>query len=125
MWQVSPPIEPFENSFFRCLFCIRHWVRSQDFSSIVYSLLTATSTDRNFGTDDHWQGCSAVEQIPGKVSGAWVFTGTRVPLHALFENLAGGATINEFVEWFPGADLEQVRTVLEYQAKLLRSHSGD
>ena len=72
-----------------------------------------------------WRECSAVEQTPGRVSGAWVFIGTRVPLHALFENLAGGATINEFVEWFPDADIEQVRTVLEYQAKSLRSQSVD
>lgn len=48
-----------------------------------------------------WEGCPAVERTPGKVSGAWVFAGTRIPLHALYENLACGATIDEFVEWFP------------------------
>ena len=49
-----------------------------------------------------WTACPAVEQTPGKVSGTWVFAGTRIPLYALYENLASGATINEFVEWFPG-----------------------
>lgn len=62
-----------------------------------------------------------MERNPEKISGAWAFVGTRVPLHALYENLAGGATIDEFVEWFPGVTKEQVRTVLEYEAKFLRS----
>ena len=65
--------------------------------------------------------CPSVERTPGKVSGAWVFTGTRIPLYALYENLACGATINEFVEWFPGVDEKQVRAVLEHEAKVLRT----
>ena len=68
----------------------------------------------------HWESCSAVEHDPRKISGAWAFTGTRVPVYALFENLAGGATIDEFVEWFPGVDKQQVRAVLEHEAKALR-----
>ena len=68
-----------------------------------------------------WEPCPAVERKPGKISGAWAFTGTRVPLYALFENLAEGATIDEFVEWFPGVDKQQVRAVLEHQAKVLRA----
>ena len=68
-----------------------------------------------------WEGCPAVERTPGKVSGAWVFAGTRVPLHALYENLACGATIDEFVEWFPGVERRQVRAVLEHEAKVLRA----
>ena len=67
-----------------------------------------------------WETCPAVERNPGKISGAWAFTGTRVPLHALFENLASGATIDEFVEWFPGVDKQQVRAVLEHEAKASR-----
>ena len=66
-----------------------------------------------------WTGCPAVERKPGKVSGAWVFTGTRVPLSALYENLATGATVDEFVEWFPGVDERHVRAVLEHEAKTL------
>ena len=67
-----------------------------------------------------WSTCPAVERSPKKISGAWAFTGTRVPVYALFENLAGGATIDEFVEWFPGVDRQQVRAVLEHEAKALR-----
>ncbi len=40
-----------------------------------------------------WTTCPAVERTPGKVSGAWVFAGTRIPLFALYENLAAGATV--------------------------------
>ena len=61
-----------------------------------------------------------MERNPGKMSGAWVFTGTRVPLYALFENLASGATVDEFVEWFPGVDEKQVRAALEHEAKASR-----
>ena len=55
-----------------------------------------------------WENCSAVERNPAKVSGAWIFRGTRVPVAALFENLRAGATIGEFLEWFPGVRREQV-----------------
>ena len=68
----------------------------------------------------NWDTCPAVDRTPGKVSGTWVFAGTRIPLYALYENLASGATINEFVEWFPEADEAQVRSVLEHEAKALR-----
>ena len=69
----------------------------------------------------NWNTCPAVERVPGRVSGAWVFSGTRIPLFALYENLASGATIDEFVEWFPGVDEWQVREVLEHEAKALRA----
>lgn len=71
-------------------------------------------------THTDWSSCPAVERTPGKVSGAWVFAGTRIPLYALYENLAGGATVEEFVEWFPGVDVAQVRSVLEHATKGLR-----
>ena len=67
-----------------------------------------------------WSACPAVERSPKKISGAWAFAGTRIPVCALFENLAGGATIDEFVEWFPGVDKKQVRAVLEHEARALR-----
>ena len=51
------------------------------------------------------------------MSGAWVFRGTRVPVSALFENLEDGAPVSQFVEWFPGVTLEQVRAVLEHAAR--------
>ena len=68
----------------------------------------------------NWDACPAVERTPGKVGGAWVFAGTRIPLSALYENLACGATISDFVEWFPGVDEDQVRTVLEHEAQALK-----
>jgi len=68
-----------------------------------------------------WSACPAVERSPRKISGAWAFAGTRVPVYALFGNLAGGATIDEFVEWFPGVDKKQVRAVLEHEARALRT----
>ena len=61
-----------------------------------------------------WTNCAAVERVPGKVSGAWVFKGTRVPLQALFENLEGGATVDQFLEWFPGVTREQALAVLKF-----------
>jgi uncharacterized protein (DUF433 family) len=60
-----------------------------------------------------WSSCLAVERVPGKVSGAWVFRGTRIPVTALFENLEGGATIDDFLTWFPGVTRQQVEAVLE------------
>ena len=50
----------------------------------------------------------------GKVSGAWVFKTTRVPVRALFENLEDGATVNDFLTWFPGVTREQIEAVLEH-----------
>ena len=70
---------------------------------------------------ENWNDCPAVERDPGRVSGAWVFRNTRVPLAALFENLKSGATVNEFIEWFPGVTLEQVEAVLDHQAAALQS----
>ncbi len=55
-----------------------------------------------------------MERVPGKVSGAWVFKGTRVPVRALFENLEGGATMDQFLEWFPGVSREQAQAVLKF-----------
>ena len=60
-----------------------------------------------------WTTCQAVEQHPEKLSGAWVFRGTRVPVSSLFENLEGGATVEQFLEWFPGVARTQVDAVLE------------
>ena len=68
-----------------------------------------------------WSKCPAVESVPGKVSGNWVFKGTRLPVYALFENLAEGATIHDFMEWFGGVDESEVRAVLEHVAQELRS----
>lgn len=66
-----------------------------------------------------WTSCPEVERHPQKVSGAWIFRGTRVPVSALFSNLESGASIDEFVDWFPGVSRQQVILVLEHAAKSL------
>jgi uncharacterized protein (DUF433 family) len=66
-----------------------------------------------------WSQCSLVEQSPDKASGAWVFRNTRVPVKALFENLEYGATIDQFLTWFPGVSREQVIGVLEFTEQSL------
>lgn len=66
-----------------------------------------------------WSQCPAVERQPGKVSGAWLFRGTRVPVKALFENLEDGANIGDFLEWFSGVDREQVEAVLAHAERSL------
>ena len=67
-----------------------------------------------------WTTCAAVERNPAKLSGTWAFRGTRVPVSALFSNLEGGATVDEFLEWFPGVTREQVNQVLEHASRSLR-----
>jgi uncharacterized protein (DUF433 family) len=68
-----------------------------------------------------WTTCQAVERDPLKVSGAWVFRGTRVAVSALFENLEGGATVDQFVQWFPGVTREQIDAVLEHAARSVQT----
>jgi uncharacterized protein (DUF433 family) len=61
-----------------------------------------------------WNRCPEVERIPGKMSGAWLFEITRVPVSTLFENLKSGATVEQFLEWFEGVDRAQIDAVLEF-----------
>ncbi len=70
---------------------------------------------------NNWSICNSVERDPLKVSGAWLFRGTRVPVSALFENLEDGAQLNDFVAWFPCVTLAQARDVLEHAAKSLKA----
>jgi uncharacterized protein (DUF433 family) len=65
-----------------------------------------------------WSQCPAVESVPGKVSGAWVFRDTRMPVSIVFENLESGATVEEITEWFH-VTREQVVAVLEFAARSL------
>jgi uncharacterized protein (DUF433 family) len=66
-----------------------------------------------------WNQCTAVERLEERVSGAWVFKGTRVPVRALFENLESGARVEDFLDWFPGVSREQVSAVLRYAEESL------
>jgi uncharacterized protein (DUF433 family) len=65
-----------------------------------------------------WSQCPAVESVPGKVSGAWVFKDTRMPVSIVFENLESGASIEEIMEWFH-VTREQIIAVLEFAARSL------
>ena len=65
----------------------------------------------------NWESCSAVERDPDRVSGAWGIGGTRVPASALFENLMDGATVGQFLEWFPGVDSRALEAVLAHEVQ--------
>ena len=66
-----------------------------------------------------WSQCPAVERRPEKGGGEWLFRDSRVPVRALFENIEGGATVTEFLEWFPGVTREQVELVLRHTERSL------
>jgi len=66
-----------------------------------------------------WSQCPVVESVPGKMSGAWVLKDTRMPVSAIFENLEGGASIDDIMEWFHGLDRLQVQQVIEFAARSL------
>ena len=68
-----------------------------------------------------WSKCPVVESVPGRVSGAWVFKDTRLPVSALFENLESGATVSDFLEWFEGVEEREVREVLQFVADSLKA----
>lgn len=67
----------------------------------------------------NWSECSEVERNPKKVSGAWLFRGTRLPVATLFENLNDGASIDDVLEWFPGVRRDQLEAVLSFAASSL------
>jgi uncharacterized protein (DUF433 family) len=65
-----------------------------------------------------WSQCPAVESVPGKRSGAWVFRDTRMPVATVFENLEAGASIEEIMDWFH-VTREQIQAVLKFAARSL------
>ena len=66
-----------------------------------------------------WSQCPAVEKIAGKVSGAWVLRGTRMPVATIFENLEAGASLDDVLAWYDGLDRKQVQAVIEFAARSL------
>jgi uncharacterized protein (DUF433 family) len=66
-----------------------------------------------------WSRCPAVERLPGKVSGAWVLRGTRMPVSTIFENLEAGASLDDVLAWYEGLDRKQVQAVIEFAARSL------
>lgn len=71
-----------------------------------------------------WSQCPAVESIPGKVSGAWVFRNTRMPVATVFAGLEEGMSIDELVETYDGLTREQIESVLEFAARSLEAPSA-
>ena len=69
-------------------------------------------------TNLDWSQCPAVESIPGKRSGAWVFRDTRTPVSVVLDNLEVGASIDEIMDWFH-LSREQVFAVIEFAARSL------
>jgi uncharacterized protein (DUF433 family) len=66
-----------------------------------------------------WSRCSAVERVPGKLSGAWVLRNTRMPVATIFENLEAGANLDDILHWYDGLDRKQVKAVIEFAARSL------
>lgn len=66
-----------------------------------------------------WSQCSAVESVPGKVSGAWVLRGTRMPVSTIFANLEAGANIDDIMQWFDGLNRDQIRAVIDFATRSL------
>ena len=72
-----------------------------------------------------WSECPGIERNPKRMSGAWCFEGTRLPVHALFMNLSSGMTIPEFLKMFPGANQEQIKSVLDFLSERLERTSTE
>jgi uncharacterized protein (DUF433 family) len=72
-----------------------------------------------------WSTCPAVEKDSGRMSGAWVFRGSRVPVKTLFDNLDAGASVDEFLEWFEGITPWQVHEVLTHASRDLQTAVSD
>ena len=71
----------------------------------------------------NWSQCAAVESIPGKVSGAWVFKDTRMPVQIVFANLQAGATIDEVAEWFD-VSREEIDAVMRFVVESFEDAPG-
>lgn len=65
-----------------------------------------------------WSDCPAVESVPGKVSGAWVFRGTRMPVQTVFDNLEAGLSLREITQVFDVKE-EEIKAVLRFASRSL------
>ena len=106
---------------------VREGIRSgrfQDMDDFLAKALEALSDSSggHMGALD-WSRCSAIESVPGKVCGAWVFRNTRMPVAAVFENLEDGITIDELVGLYAGLTRDQVKAVLDFAARSLGAPS--
>jgi uncharacterized protein (DUF433 family) len=102
---------------------VREGIQSGRFQNVdelltkALDALSAASSGRAGALD--WSQCPAVESVPGKVSGAWVFRNMRMPVAAVFENLEDGVTIDELVDLYAGLTRDQVKAVLDFAARSL------
>ena len=94
--------------------------RFQDVADLLTKALDALSASYNAraGALD-WAQCPAVESVPGKLGGAWVFRNSRMPVATVFENIEDGVTIDELVDLYDGLTREQIKAVLEFAARSL------
>src|SRR5262249_36158702 len=91
----------------------------QDVDELLTRALDALSASSSGRGSLDWSQCPAVESVPEKVSGAWVFRNTRMPVAAVFENLEDGLTVDELVDLYAGLTREHVRAVLDFAARSL------
>lgn len=70
----------------------------------------------------NWEDCDAIERRPDKVSGAWIFKDTRLPVVTLFETLKKSPDIDQFLDDFEGVTREQIEAVLNHQILSLEQH---
>lgn len=68
-----------------------------------------------------WSQCEAVESVPGKLSGNWVFRGTRIPVSVVFENLEDGLSLREIVALYDGLTLDRVQAVIDFARRSLET----
>ena len=73
----------------------------------------------------NWDNCPETSCSPLVMSGAVVFKHSRVPISSLFENIAAGVSLDEFIAWYPGVKIEQVEAVLKFAAESLNAESAE
>lgn len=89
--------------------------------SVVKVVATKQQRPEKEGTtmaNPDWSQCPAVESVPGRLSGAWVFRDTRMPVASIFENLEYGSSIEEIIEQYD-VSREQIQAVIEFAARSL------
>jgi uncharacterized protein (DUF433 family) len=97
---------------------VREGIESGRFRDVDELLRRALDAPASHADALDWSQCPAVESIPGKVSGAWVFRNTRMPVSHVFENLEAGANIEEIMEWFD-VTRDQIEAVLDFAVRSL------
>jgi uncharacterized protein (DUF433 family) len=100
---------------------LNEWIArtGQTPEQLLEGALAGDQTSRLAALD--WSQCPAVESVPGKMSGAWVLRGTRMPVATIFQSLQNGANLDNILEWYDGLDRDQVKAVIDFAARSLDS----